>query len=381
MTENFYQSMAPLRSLQDVMDESLYRPVPDDWLLAVGDIQNSTKAVASGRYADVNFVASAMIAALTNLCGTIPFQFGGDGASALIPPEYAAAARRELARVRGFAALEFKLGLRVGLVGVAEITKRGGRILVGRYEPSPDNSYAQFLGNGVDLAESALKGRGDLTDLVTIAAAEDDGTPPNLSGLSCRWNPIKPIRGRIVALVTKGADSKALHAALLSITGTDSLDLGSPENFDSRWPPKHMMLEVRARRGKRSIAWVFVAVLLETLLAYVVIGLNRRIGKFDPTQYRQEVFSNLIFFSRTGDSFCVVFDCAAGRVSEIRRYLEDCAGRGQLKFGMHEADSALMTCLVGSAVDGQHIHFADGGDGGYTSASIELKAAAARYTP
>ena len=33
-----------------------------------------------------------------------------------------------------------------------------------------------------------------------------------------------------------------------------------------------------------------------------------------------------------------------------------------------------MTCLVVSPTDGQHVHFVDGGDGGYTRAATELKA-------
>ena len=33
-----------------------------------------------------------------------------------------------------------------------------------------------------------------------------------------------------------------------------------------------------------------------------------------------------------------------------------------------------MTCLVASAVDNQHVHFVDGGDGGYTKAATQMKA-------
>ncbi len=34
-----------------------------------------------------------------------------------------------------------------------------------------------------------------------------------------------------------------------------------------------------------------------------------------------------------------------------------------------------MTCLVASS-EGGHVHFVDGGDGGYTSAATQLKASA-----
>lgn len=40
---------------------------------------------------------------------------------------------------------------------------------------------------------------------------------------------------------------------------------------------------------------------------------------------------------------------------------------------MHLSDHAVMTCLVMSAEDGKHVHFVDGGDGGYTKAATQMK--------
>jgi hypothetical protein len=333
--------------------------------------------VENGRYANVNFVASSLIAGLTNLCGIIPFQFGGDGAVALIPPEFAAPARLELARVRDFARTDFNLRLRVGLLPVSDILQRGGRIAVARYEPTAGNCYGQFLGNGIELAENALKGRGDpaLASCAEIAALDGDATPPNLAGLSCRWSPVKPTHGKIIALVTRNADNRSLHRTLQSLAGLDALNLGDSDIFTVRWPPRKMMLEVRARRGSRSLAATVCRVLFETLIAYAVFKLNLTVGRFDPARYRRELASNLIHFSRSGHSFCLVFDCPEDKIEPIRSYLTDCAAQGLLQFGMHVADHALMTCLVGDAADGRHIHFADGGDGGYFYAATALKAA------
>jgi hypothetical protein len=373
---NFYQEIDPIRSLDGSLREQQYRAAPSDWLLAVGDIENSTGAVEGGRHVDVNFVAAAMIASLSNLCGVIPFQFGGDGAVALIPPGQAVVARRELARTRGFAARELNLTFRVGLVPLTEIATRGAQILVGRYEPTPGNSYAHFLGDGIDLAERSIKGRGDesLAKLAAIDVAHDDGDSPDLTGLSCRWSAVKAVRGRMVALVTKGADNGELHAALIRLAGLESLRAGSPASFEVHWPPKRLMLEVRARRGAQPFTWALTKVLVGSLLAYLVFRLGVKVGGFDPARYRREMVSNLIDFSRSGDTLSLVFDCPADRIEGIRRYLEERAGQGELNFGMHVADFAVMTCLVGSAIEGRHIHFADGGDGGYTRAAIELKA-------
>lgn len=233
MTASFYNGLTPIQSARGIFDDALYVAAPGDWLLAVSDIKGSTQAVAEGRHSDVNFTAAAMIAALTNLCGQIPYQFGGDGASALVPPTDEARVRRELARVRAFALRDFKLDLRIGLVGVRALEARGAEVRVGRYEASPGSAYAVFRGGGIELMEQAVKGRGDetLRAETLIGDSEDDGAPPDLTGLSCRWTPIQAKRGRMVSLVLRGADHEEVHRDLARITGLVSLSAISQEQL------------------------------------------------------------------------------------------------------------------------------------------------------
>lgn len=131
--------------------------------MAVTDIVDSTGAIASGRHKAVNFVAAMGIAALRNLCAPtrIPFLFGGDGAVVMVPPEHCAKARVELARIRGMAVRDFQMTLRAGIVPVRELRRLGKDVLVGRYEPTPGNSFGVFLGGGVGLLEASIRGRGD----------------------------------------------------------------------------------------------------------------------------------------------------------------------------------------------------------------------------
>ena len=58
----------------------------------------------------------------------------------------------------------------------------------------------------------------------------------------------------------------------------------------------------------------------------------------------------------------------------MRAFLDDRSAKGRLRYGMSLSDHAVMTCLVVSAADGKHVHFVDGGDGGYTRAATEMKA-------
>lgn len=375
-TASFYDTLTPMREPGQVFDSRHYVPVPRDWYLAVSDIKGSTAAVETGHHSDVNFAAAAMIASLNNLCGSIPYQFGGDGAVALVPPQHAKAARRSLAQTRRFAAQEFKLDLRVGLAPLHELTARGTEVLVGRYEPAPCSAYAVFLGDGVELMESSVKGRADdaLAKLAMISDADDDGEPPDLTGLSCRWTPLKATRGQMVALVIRGADHGALHMELTKLAGVPALNATSLESLQARWPPKGLVREAKARKRKRSLALMTLLVGLETLVAYVFVKYKLRLGSFDAETYRRDVMRGAVDFARSGESLALVFDCPSDRIDIIRNYLEERFLRRELHYGMHVADHAVMTCLVTSATDNEHVHFVDGGDGGYTKAATQMKA-------
>src|SRR5687767_12090876 len=101
-SENFYTSIPPIHHINEITDLAHYRDVPEDWIIAVTDVVNSTRAIERGRYKDVNAVAVASIAAMLNLNRDmeIPFVFGGDGATLLIPPTLEAAAKNALLATR-----------------------------------------------------------------------------------------------------------------------------------------------------------------------------------------------------------------------------------------------------------------------------------------
>ncbi len=81
-----------------------------------------------------------------------------------------------------------------------------------------------------------------------------------------------------------------------------------------------------------------------------------------------------IDFARSDDNLYMVFDCPENRIESVRAFLTERAAKGELRFGMSLSDHAVMTCLVVSVMDGRHVHFVDGGDGGYTRAATAFKA-------
>jgi hypothetical protein len=298
----------------------------------------------------------------------------------MVPPNQVAPTRLALARVRGLAAREFGLVLRVGLATVADLQRLGADLKVGRYEPSPGNSFGVFLGGAVALLESAVRGRGDPDLIVRAAIADsmDDFAPIDLSGLSCRWNAVRANRGKMVALIVQGAEApRDIFARVMQLAGQDAD--ARPVSLDSlsvRWPPKGFMLEARARRRGGLLSMSVLHVLAASLVARLIFARGRKTGAFDPERYRREISTNTDF-CKHDDTVCVVIDCPLDGIDSIQRFLDDCASRQMLRFGMDVSDTALMTCLVTSANEGLHVHFVDGGGGGYTNAARSLKSARA----
>ena len=163
------------------MDPARYTPLPDDWMVGIADVVESTKAIAEKRYKAVNMAGAAVIAAVTNALGgrEFPFVFGGDGASFAVAPRDGETAREALAATAAWADGELGLTLRVALVPVADIRSQGLDVRVARYGPSDNLSYAMFSGGGLAWADAAVK-RGDFA-----VAPAPPGTPGPISP-ACR---------------------------------------------------------------------------------------------------------------------------------------------------------------------------------------------------
>ncbi|HET7375725.1 MAG TPA: DUF3095 family protein [Anaerolineae bacterium] len=49
-------------------DEACFRPLPDDWMAGVADVQQSTMAIRENRYKAVNMAGAAVIASVASAC-------------------------------------------------------------------------------------------------------------------------------------------------------------------------------------------------------------------------------------------------------------------------------------------------------------------------
>ncbi|HEY6859756.1 MAG TPA: DUF3095 domain-containing protein [Pseudolabrys sp.] len=376
-TNDFYKRLPVFRDFTQIADPACFQPLPDDWVVGVADVQQSTRAIRENRYKAVNMAGAAVIASVANaLKGRdFPFVFGGDGASFAVPATDAALARQALAETATWVREDLDLSLRIGMVSVDDIRTQGRDVRVARYMPSANASIAMFSGGGITWADAAMK-RGEI--VVPPAAP---GAHPDLSGLSCRYELIPSQRGQVLSLlVMPGARANPddFRAAVETVTRIveKTPDASRPlpgQGLRLKWPPQGYDLEARAsRRAGESIRTRKAKVLALTLLYFIIMRSGLRIGRFIPAKYTQELIENSDF-RKFDDSLRMVLDCTPELAAGIENYLKTAAAKGVVRYGVHRQDAAMMTCFTPSPVNPNHVHFIDGAQGGYALAATALK--------
>jgi hypothetical protein len=370
----FYAGVPVFRDFRKLMDAGVYTPLPDDWMVGVADVVQSTKAIAEKRYKAVNMAGAAVIAAVTNALGDreFPFVFGGDGASFAVAPGDSESARAALAATAAWTDSELGLTLRVALIPVSQIRQEGLDVRVARYAPSPNLSYAMFSGGGLAWADAAVK-RG-----IFAVMPAAPGTWPDLTGLSCRFQEFRAARGIILSVLilpAAGSDPEAFRALIESVVALIELSPaagrpvpdGGPQ---MRWPPQGVDFETRAAPGSRPLRRL--AVLGKTFLYFLIMRSGIRIGSFVPKTYLQQVVENSDF-RKYDDGLRMILDCTPELADALERNLA--AAAGIAVYGLHRQDAAMMTCFAPSPARSDHVHFIDGAQGGYAAASSALKTA------
>ncbi|QYK41171.1 MAG: DUF3095 domain-containing protein [Paracoccaceae bacterium] len=366
-------------SFADVADEIRYAPLPDGWSLAMSDVVASGQAIAAGRYKAVNMAAAAVITAVLNGSGLrdLPFVFGGDGAAIAVPPGAEGAARAALAAAATWIAEEMALTMRVAMVPVAAIRAAGRDMRVARMRASDDVAFALFAGGGSAWAEAEMKaGR------FAVAPAAP-GTRPDLAGLSCRWNPLAARRGNIVSLIVApepGADPASFRALVADLTAiaAETAGGGHPLPAEGPAPEVHfggVAAEARAQAppGRRLRARIAIAA--QIVLTVILHRTGWRLAGFDARAYAREVTANSDF-RKFDDGLKMTLDIGDTGLARIVARLDRARADGVARHGLHRQDAALITCIVPSVTQRDHIHFVDGAGGGYAEAARAMKAAA-----
>jgi hypothetical protein len=382
---DFYRRLAPLRTFNEVADPSVYAPAPPSWYLIITDVRDSTKAVEAGRYKEVNVLGAASIVTVLNACDDrrLPFVFGGDGATVLVTANELDRATTALLGLAATAQAVFDMDLRVGVVPLQDVVDAGHEVRVAKLAMSDDLDLAMFWGTGMGYGEDLVKSS-ETEEKYTLRPGPN-AEHPDVTGLQCRWRPIAARNGRMVSLMVLAcADSEEERAECYREV-LSAIDRLSPDP-DAMRPVDTSRLELdmsqatfereaRITTGKRTgleKAMKKTATRAKTAVGDFLMSKGKRLGTFDGANYKKTLVTHTDF-RKFDDVLRMVVDLTAAQERQLRESLEERRREGQLFYGTHAADSALMTCLVFDG-DRDHIHFIDGADGGYAIAAKEMKA-------
>jgi hypothetical protein len=380
----FLANLPTFAEFAEVAILSRYAALPEGWALAVADVVASTEAIALGKYKSVNMAGASVITALLNVLGNsdMPFVFGGDGAAVAVPPEGIAAARDALAATARWIEEDLGLNMRAALVPLAEIRAAGHDLRIARFQASASLSFAMFAGGGSAWAEAQMKqGR------FAVPMAKP-GSRPDLSGLSCRWNPIQSRNGQIMSIIAvprPGAAADAFQQLVADVVAVANMAGGLGNPLPPEGPTPYLALggveaeaNARAPRGQRLMARV--RVLTAIFMTVILHRTSLTLGGFNARRYLREMAVNTDF-RKFDDGLKMTLDINPTGLAAIETLLENAADAGICHYGLHKQSSALVTCIVPSLMAGDHMHFIDGASGGYAQAALAMKAKAALRAP
>lgn len=374
-THGFYDALPKAPSFEALSQPAQFAQIPDDWVIGTADIVTSRAHIAQGQYKTVNMVGAAVISAVMNALDhrAFPFVFTGDGAGLAVWPEAEPELRAALAATRRWAEEAFALDLRTAVVPVADCVAAGRPVLVARYPASEHADYAMFAGGGLSWAEAQMKeGRYQVPP-------GPSGDAPDLTGLACRWAHMPARQGVILSLVmvpVEGADPSEFVNAVDRVTEiTRGLERGghpAPETGPAaKWPHGGVDIEAKARQSEGPFRAMRRKVTRESHLALVFLRLGLKLGGFDARHYVRTVAANADF-RKFDDGLKMTIDCDPGTRDALKAVLADAQARGGIRFGLSEQSEAMMTCIVPSALQDDHVHFIDGATGGYALAVAQM---------
>ena len=378
MTDTFYTDLPALGRFERLAEPDAYRPLPDGWTVVITDVVGSTVAVQAGRYRDVNYVGAASIAAVLNAVGRedVPFVFGGDGATLVLPPALVAPALAALAALQHHASTRLSLRLRVGHVTVAEIRAAGHDLAIARLQVAPGYAQALLTGSGLGWAEAQIKGPETAERYASVAAPAENADP--YAGLECRWEDVVSPHGETVSLLVAAVDGpgatdvyRSVLAAVEAIYGPGetahpvALDRLRLSSDAARFAPEASLRRPAARRRYTAELW------LRNALGRYLVRNKKRTSETDWGEYPTLLRASTDYRKFDGVLRMILAGTPEQR-ARLEAVLDAGFAAGALAYGLHVSDRAILTCLVYERM-GRQVHFVDGAGGGYTAAAVPFK--------
>lgn len=377
---NFYRDLPSAKlPLAGFFCESRFHDVPASWHVIISDVKNSTLAVSAGRHSDVNLVAAGSLIAALNVAKKhgieVPFFFGGDGSTLLVPSQILAETMRGLAAHSRNCKRNFGLDMHIGSVPVKELLDGGQQLKLAKLEIDSVYSKAIALGNGLRFAEQKIK-QHKADNPETVPA----NTLLNLTGLECRWNKVAPPveEAENSCFLIEAVEPQnqlpvftAVFAAIEAIYGDlQKRNPLCPAQLKPLYSWQKLKKEMLVKFGTWRPAY-FLDAFLRTLFGVFSFRYNWDIGGVKGQDYLAQLIAHADTLTVDGRITTIV--CSTpDKHGQFLDYLSQKEQKGLLVYGHHISKESIMTCYIENR-NTKHIHFVDGADGGYTEASKELK--------
>tara|TARA_R110000868_G_scaffold44767_2_gene149131 strand:- start:32 stop:1195 length:1164 start_codon:yes stop_codon:yes gene_type:complete len=364
-------------SLIDLLDnEEDFKNVPESWYVIVVDIQNSTNAVKEGNHHQVNLTATGAIISVLNTIRKfqgnieIPYFFGGDGATFIVPFSHLDKIVQVLDNYRIHIKRKTNLVLRVGQIHVKELDEKNVQLKIAKHQLTEKLSIPIVLGNGLKVAEHIIKSSFKEKNTTSF-----DESLLNLEGMECRWDEISPHKSqaKVVCLLLDATVEATQSDIYKQVLSQMEKDFGS---FENRQPIKNTKLRLDAN-PKKVLEEMKISLVSNNWMYFLKSWLKTNFGKIylnltsSGKQYLKQIGQLSHTFMLDG-MINTVFTAEQSKIDNFIAFLDNLEADNKLIYGIHVTHASVMSCYV---LDRRttHSHFVDGTEGGYTSAAKMFK--------
>lgn len=372
-----FKELVPIPEFSSSLEPRYFISAPKDWTILISDVQGSTEAIQNNRYRDVNKVGVTIIAALRNALGDepFPFVFGGDGATVLLSSDMLGKCNPILSELPTWIEKSYQMKLRVGVIPIREVWDDGFQLSLAKYQLLGETCIWFFQGGALGEAEKRIKQN---PERYKVKLSSNSDLLINCSGLSCRWKPTPSGHGDVLSVLIesrKQNDREHYQEILLELQKIFNGNIQSvnPTNLKQmRYLGFWKLIRDEFREIKSLFSGKGVSRLIEILYCQLVFRFRFPGVVIDANKYLDEL-APLSDYYKFDEMIRLVVDFTPTQTVALKRLLEELFQKGEIFYGLHRSDHSLMTCFVTSVNQSDHLHFIDGGDGGYAMAAKHLK--------
>ncbi|MDJ0737039.1 MAG: DUF3095 family protein [Nostocaceae cyanobacterium] len=374
----FYENLPPLKHFSEFTNCSHYFDLPEDWYVVITDIVNSTKAIEKGKYKDVNMASVLSLVAVRNINPHIdlPFVFGGDGITLLIPRQMLADVLSVLSDNRNFVKNTFSLLLRVGFISVREIYQSSYELKVAKYQVSPTYSQVMIIGNGIDYAEFLVKSPQHSGNYL-IPEDYQSRKSADYSGFSCPFKDVNSHREEIISVIirVRNNDFKTQNILYQQIIEQIEFIFGSLQECHPLAVKQIKFININSDRAKALSKVLFIrqtGIYKQMKILMLKLALIFQPIYLKILHYLFQVKNQIIVatdYKKFDGTLKMTLSCYPEQRKKFQAYLQKLKQENKIYFGLHTSNRVLITCLLGS----HEVHLVDCADGGYALAAKQLK--------